>query len=149
METPKVRSLEDFPTYLQTLTKKDWQPLLDLIPEFESTEKFDSYEGLKEIEPGVFEMPHSVPAPCVWKFHDIFVHMGLQVGFDWSEWDEGRRIALAGAEEIMKQDLLTICMLLTAIIRNDRFCDGVLTGFFRDGSGLAALKRIKQIVSQD
>ena len=144
----RLLSLEDFPAYLQTLSKKDWQPLLDLIPEIESTQKFDHFEGIKKSENGDFEMPHLIPAPALWKFRETFINLGLLISFDWSSWDEGRRIANAGVDEIKKQDLLTICMLLTAIIRNDRFCEGALTTFFEDGNGLAALKRIEEIVDE-
>jgi hypothetical protein len=147
MEAPKIYNLESFPGHLKTLTKQDWQPLLDLIPEIESTKEFELSKGIKEIEKGVFEMPHSVPASCVWKFHDIFLRLSLQINFDWSSWDAGREIAQGGVNEIMKQDLVTICMLLTAIIRNDRFCEGTLTSFFNEGSGLTALKRIDEIVN--
>lgn len=148
MATPKIFNIEDFPAYLQTLTRKDWQPLLDLIPEIEATEKFDSYEGLKEIEPGVFEMPHSVPAPCVWKFQEFVIEKGLQINFDWGSWELGKELLFhSDPEDIMTQDLLTLCKLMTTMVRSNRFVEGALAGYFQRGHGIAILKRIDDIVN--
>jgi hypothetical protein len=44
-------------------------------------------------------------------------------------------------------DLLTKCKLITAIVRNDRFCEGALVSAFNSGLILRILKSIKKDVS--
>ncbi len=43
-------------------------------------------------------------------------------------------------------NLITLCKLITVIVRNDRFSTGYLGGSFEDGIILKILYRIKQIM---
>ena len=65
-------------------------------------------------------------------------------GFDWGSWDEGRTIA-GDPGRIKKADLLTIQKLITALVRNERFCDGVLQSAYEQGVIDAILRRIDQL----
>ena len=58
--------------------------------------------------------------------------LGLVVPFAWPEWDEGRRLV---AREAFDPGTLTWAQtvgLLTAKIREDRFCEGALAEVFED-----------------
>ncbi len=64
--------------------------------------------------------------------------------FDWASWDEGRAI-VADLARIGETDLLTIRKLITALVRNERFCDGALQAAYEKGVIEAILERIKQL----
>ena len=66
-------------------------------------------------------------------------------GFDWPSWDEGRDIA-GDPERISQCDLETIRKLITAIVRNDRFCEGALASAWRGGTIKAILERINTLM---
>ena len=65
-------------------------------------------------------------------------------GFDWGSWDEGRAIA-GDPARIKGTDLLTIRKLITALVRNERFCDGALQSAYNRGAIQAILHRIDQL----
>jgi hypothetical protein len=142
-----ICKLHEFPAHLDSMTKNDWQPLLDLIPELEKTMKFGKVEGGEKIEPGVFSMPYSNPSAVVWKFEQLAYEIGIVIDFPWMEWEEGRKLASADNLSIIDGlDLITCCKLITAILRNNRFCDGALVDFFESEVGLRVLRRMKEVV---
>ncbi|MDD5457573.1 MAG: DUF6508 domain-containing protein [Candidatus Margulisbacteria bacterium] len=69
-------------------------------------------------------------------------------GFDWASWDEGRKI-LKDSTNIMSSDLLTLKKLLTAIVRNDRFCAGAFGGFAKNGKLGLILKRMSELIANN
>jgi hypothetical protein len=73
---------------------------------------------------------------------------GWVIGFDWGAWDEGREIA-GSPERIAECDLDTIHKLITALVRNDRFCEGALASAWQHGSIKAILLRIKQLMEME
>ncbi len=74
-------------------------------------------------------------------FVDLAYEDNWVVGFDWPEWDEGRELA-ADPERIASVDMLTIRKLITALVRNERFCEGALQGAYERGVIQAILSRI-------
>lgn len=70
----------------------------------------------------------------------------LIITFNWPEWDEGREIFRSRQEDrFASLDRLTVLKLLTAVARNDRFCEGAWAGLFEDGSAQALFKRLSEI----
>ena len=65
-------------------------------------------------------------------------------GFDWPSWDEGRAIA-GDPDRVKTVDLLTIRKIITALVRNERFCDGSLQAAHGRGVIQAILQRIEQL----
>jgi hypothetical protein len=138
--------LRDFPAHLASLTPADWKPLLDLIPEIEKTTIFEV-----EDDRTVFQDGDRIIYPCseielVSSFRDAAYATGIVIDFDWPGWDEGRKLASGSLEAIDKLDLITLCKLVTAIIRNDRFCDGELVSCFESGLMQRVLRAIRKIV---
>ena len=73
---------------------------------------------------GLFRCPYASPDPLVHKFLEAWYDKDLVIPFDWSEWGEGREW-YANTDD-SKYDSLNpeIALLLTAVIRNDRFNEG-------------------------
>ena len=68
-------------------------------------------------------------------------------GFDWGHWDEGRKIA-SDVEKIAQCDFLTIRRLITALVRNERFCEGALQSAYEGGVLQAIIRRIMDLTNE-
>jgi len=67
----------------------------------------------------------------------------LIIKFDWSKWDEGK--AFFKNNDPKKYDNIDreyILKLLTAIARNDRFCDGIWGKLFESGEALILYRKL-------
>ncbi|HOT90863.1 MAG TPA: DUF6508 domain-containing protein [Anaerolineae bacterium] len=135
---------------INDLTQEDWQPLLALIPEIENTSKFGEWKGGKKDPDGSITMPWCETAPIVQKFLDAVYFIPVIISFDWGSWEEGRRIASNVDFDFDTLDIVTKCKLITAIVRNDRFCEGALVSAFESGLILKILKSIeKEVINKN
>jgi hypothetical protein len=60
-----VLQKENYQQKINSFTKSDWKPLLDLIPKIENTEKFGEMKGGEKDEDGFISMPYHEPAPGI------------------------------------------------------------------------------------
>lgn len=131
---------------IDSFRHQDWQPLLELIPEIENTSSFGQWSGGEKDGEGAIRFPYCVPGPIVSQFVEIVYAIPIIISFDWGSWDEGRKIASDENFDFDTTDLLTKCKLITAIVRNDRFCEGALVSAFESGLILKILKSIENEV---
>jgi len=145
---PKNKTMDilgdDYAKIINSYTKEQWKPLLDLIPIIENTEKFGKVGGGEKGEEGVFKMPYSIPSEIVVRFEEIVYQIPTIINFDWSEWGEGREMLNNKDIDFDSFDIPTKCKMITAIVRNDRFCEGALVGAFESGLILRLLKSIRR-----
>ena len=125
---------------------EDWEPLLALIPRIESMDKFGEYKQPKQNVAKVGAIPYYIPVDIVYQFSEIVCSMPIMIAFDWVKWDEGRKIARDKNFDFDSTNLTTKCKLITAIIRNNRFCEGALVSAFESGLILKILKSIEKEV---
>ena len=133
--------------YIETIngfSTSDWKPLLDLIPEIEKTSPFGAMKGGEKNAEGIMVMPYWIESLVVSRFHKIVCDMPIIIDFDWSFWDEGRKMARNENFNFNSIDIPTKCKIITAIVRNDRFCEGALVSAFESGLILKILKSIRQ-----
>jgi len=133
--------------YIETIngfSTSDWKPLLDLIPEIEKTSPFGAMKGGEKNAEGIMVMPYWIESLVVSRFHKIVCDMPIIIDFDWSFWDEGREMAGNENFNFNSIDIPTKCKIITAIVRNDRFCEGALVSAFESGLILKILKSIRQ-----
>ena len=69
--------------------------------------------------------------------------------FNWCKWDEGRKIVSDEDFDYDSINILTKCKIITAIVRNDRFCSGRLVEAFESGMMLKVLKSIRKQLKFD
>ena len=143
-----MRGMRSYEEKVASMTPEDWRPLLDLIPGVEATDKFGEVSGLGTNSQAIFDMPSWTPAPIVTEFRDIVCNLEITIPFDWGEWDEGRQMAGNPEFDYDSVGIPAKCMLITAIIRNDRFCDGALISAFESGLILRILKSIARQVGK-
>ena len=118
---------------------------MELIPEIEKTRKFGELIGAKPDENGVYSLGWN-EYQIVSRFRKVVYNMPIMISFDWMAWDEGRKIARDQDFDYDAIDIPTKCKLITAIVHNDRFCDGALVFAFEPGLILKILKSIERQV---
>ncbi len=115
-------------------------PLLEQMNEKE--EEFGKWLDGGEVEPGVHCLPYFWEDSIVWEVTNRFLDANLQIQFNWHHWHQGRNL-MAG-DKPLQNDFLALCMFFTAIIRNNRFCEGALASAFRSGQVLRILKGLER-----
>ena len=133
---------------LYAFTHQDWQPLIGLIPKIESTSKFCEKAGGEKNEKGIVQFPYMIQAPIISEFLEIVYSLPIIIDFDWGSWNEGRKIASDENFDFDTLDLTIKCKLITAIVRNDRFCEGALVSSFESGLILRILKSIEKQIAE-
>ena len=139
-----VLSEENYIEKINSYTIQDWLPLFDLIPEIEATESFGEMIGEEKNERGEFSFSHYKESPIVWQFQEVVYKIPIIIDFDWGSWDDGREIVRNEDFDYDTIDIPTKCKLITAIVRNDRFCEGALVEAFDTGLIQKILKSLER-----
>ena len=144
----KVLKPDNYIEKINSYTEQDWQPLLDLIPEIERIDKFgDDSEAMKLLEQGIIDMNPYEEHPIVQQFRDAVYSIPIMIDFNWGAWDEGREMVSDENFDYDSIDIPTKCKIITAIVRNDRFCSGRLVEAFESRMMLKVLKSIRKQLS--
>lgn len=69
--------------------------------------------------------------------------LNLVLKFDWGAWEEGKEILNSGEQNFFALEPVTLCKLLTALIRTDRFMDGTLVSNFVNGTIIKIIKALQ------
>jgi hypothetical protein len=153
---------------IEAMSLADWQPLLALIPEIEQTTSFYRESDTTEDDDALFDEGfedddeeddeddelddediieldvYRATAQVVHHFRELVYEVNIVVDFDWPGWDEGRAMLRDPHFDFDTIDIPTKCLLITAIVRNVRFCDGALAAAFESGDILKILKSIQK-----
>ncbi len=138
---------KNYKKIINSFSTLEWKPLIELIPRIENTEKFEEAVG-GGIEDKVIQIPYWVQGEIVSEFFEIVYAMPIIIDFDWGSWDEGRIIARDEYFDFDTIDIPTKCKLITAFVRNDRYCDGALICAFESGLILRILKSIEKQIAE-
>ena len=136
-------NLLEFPAHLKTLSKNDWEKLFDILPELEKPQLFGQLKGMVKSEDGTISMPYWDWSKIISDFLRIINELNLVIDFDWGSWEEGKAILKKEKQDFGSLDAVTLCKLMTAIIRSDRFMDGALISRFEDGTMQKIIKALK------
>ncbi|WP_374164492.1 DUF6508 domain-containing protein [Arcticibacter sp. MXS-1] len=131
--------------YIYSVPLDNFRRLLSLIDDIEREKIFGevvcgTINGISYY--GGFE-----EATVVSNFRSYCYQLNLVICFpDCPKWKEGGEYLRAGCPGIQEKDLLFIIKAITYALRQDKFVDGSLIGLFRNGSILALLKRLKELI---
>jgi hypothetical protein len=130
--------LEDLPEHVSNITGDQWKKLFAMIPEMENTADF-----------GEVVFKDGAIYPATWagivdRFHAYVYEIGLVVDFDWPHWDEGKQILSIEDPDLSKYSAVTLCKLLTAIVRSERFVEGTLIAHFKNGTIVGILRELEK-----
>jgi len=143
-ETTMILNENNFIETINSFSKNDWLPLLDLIPKIVKVKKFgDDTEAMKLLEQGILDMNPYEEHPIVQQFRYVVYSIPIMIDFNWGAWDEGCHIVSDEDFEYDSIDIPIKCKIITAIVRNDRFCSGRLVEAFESGMMLKVLKSIR------
>ena len=120
---------------IANLTSEDWKELSALNDAIQANELpwGETVEPIKTAE-HQFEVGYVSHSALLSEFIKIWYEKDLVIPFDWQAWREGKHwLTLDGETKYDTLDDETALKLITAIIRNDRFADGVLLHHFDTG----------------
>lgn len=124
-------------------SKNTWIPIFELIEKIENSENFGELEiNDKSI------IPHYTLSSVVSEFMDLVYKIPLMISYDWMKWKEGETIFKDKNFNYDTIDIPTKCKIISALVRSDRFNEGVLINSFEDETIIKILKSIQFQVSQ-
>lgn len=135
-----MHELPQFPEHLKTISKEDWDKLFKLIDELKETGNITKYVS-------IFATYDDVE--ILQKIITTLNELDLIVGFDWITWKEGWVFANNIKQDKETYDLITLCKIITQIVRHDRFCSGYLVDKINDGTVVKILEGMRQLIFND
>jgi hypothetical protein len=144
-DTPMTLNENNYIEKISALSIADWNPIRDLIANIEGVEQFgDCTKATELLKKGIITTPQYEEHWVVSEFREAVYSIPIIIDFNWSAWDEGRKMATDKNFDFNTINIPTKCKLITAIVRNDRFCDGALVTAFNSGLMLKILKSIEK-----
>jgi Family of unknown function (DUF6508) len=143
LQNAAMISLEDFPQHLQSLKKEDWSKLFSILDEITTDTHFGEMISPETLPDGTNQFPYYAWAPVVSRFVEVVYELEIIVHFNWSSWQEGKALLENPKTNYDRLDNVTLCKLLTVIVRADRFSEGTLVGSFENGVIQKIIKGIR------
>lgn len=129
------------------LTAEGIKKILEFLPKFQDAKfKPGKWHSSKQIDENTLTFPYYEYSTSVSKFLQTLYAEGFIYPFDWGSWDYGVKLS-RNPELVQKANLLTLRKLMTAHVRQDRFCEGHLASVFKNGLVVCLLERLKEIYS--
>lgn len=144
-----VLTEENYVEKISSLSQEEWKPLLDLIPVIENAETFRTKTEPERNEKDLIILGGYRQHLVIDQFLEKVYRIPIVIDFDWGNWDEGRTIANNPDFDYDTIDIPTKCKLITAFVRNDRFCEGALASKFENRTILHILKSINRQLNYD
>ena len=139
----------NFESYLGHLSINDCERLFALKEEILCTNKFGTFCDSEQLDNGVITFPYWQRSEIVEKTFNVVSSLQLTPVFDWSAWPEGKDILFNGDFDYNTLDTITLCKLMTVIIRADRFNEGYLLSCFEKGIILKIIIALEKNVKQN
>ena len=135
--------LNQLPANISSITKQDWDKLFCLIDEIEKTEMFGKNIVMEHQTDGILHFPFFETSDIVTRFLAIVYELDIIQVFDWMAWQEGENILDNRQQDYNSLDSITLCKLLTTIVRSDRFSEGYISFCFETGVISKILQALK------
>jgi len=126
------------------VTKENIDNILKYLPLFEDKANKFFFEAPQD-EPGVVVLPFYLPTIVGLKFYEDLYKERFVTKFRWMDWIAEAGEYSASDEKLSKADLKDVRRLFTIIVRQDRFCEGLLEETIESGLVLKILRRLKEI----
>lgn len=125
--------IENLEQHLNQITKEEWNELFNLIPKIARTIDFGNNNYGAEIVSNTLNHIYNLNLPPV---------------FNWVDWDFGKEILTSNNFDYTVLDKLTLCKLLTCIIRTNRFNEGYILKCFKDRTFEKILFNLKKEIKK-
>lgn len=137
--------LDNFKSYVDQLSLKEWERLFALKNDIKIGKNFGTLSGIENLEDG---FPYWQMSEIAQKTVYVISTLQLTPIFDWASWEEGKKILEDPGFDYDNLDVVTLCKLLTVIIRADRFNDGYLISCFDKGIMLKIITALEKNIQQ-
>ena len=125
--------ISEFENHLKKIPATDWEELFKLNEQLKQASSFGKMKGGEKIEENVSTFPYLEQSKLTRQFVRFLYDKNMLPSFDWPDWQEGKELLRQKDPNFANLDTITLCKLLTAIIRTDRFSDGTLVGMMKEG----------------
>lgn len=129
--------LDEFCEHIRTIPNKKWIKLFSYIPKIKKEKEYSYVEA----KSGNF--PYHVYIKDADELIDLIIELDLMPIFNYIESDEIDEIL--DKNTIHKQEFLTVCKFFTVMIRSERFSDGFIAYWLKEGIVLGLLKRLQEL----
>jgi hypothetical protein len=129
-------NLEKLPAHLKQLDPTNWTRLYELVRAIYIENEFGKIQNDQKRTGAYLEFPHWVYTSKIADFNRMVYTMDIVISFDWLEWKEGHAMLKDPNHEYAQYDVITLCKLITLIVRAERFYEGYLNNCFENGSML-------------
>ena len=103
----------------------------------------------QEISSNTFIAPYYAMSNHSNRIMKILYELNLVISFDWMNWDEGREfISNKNLDLFSNQSKYVLIGLLTALARNDRFCDGAWGSAIENGTVAKLLDELEKQLNE-
>lgn len=94
-------------------------------------------------------MPSFEMSDLLTRFEAMTYDVGWIKDFDWMEWSRGSEAKILMRDQASLADATVdqIAKVLTTIVRSDRFSEGALAGYFKEGVLLALAERAEALLA--
>lgn len=94
-------------------------------------------------------MPSFEMSDLLTRFETMTYDVGWVQDFDWMEWSRGSeaKMLLRGQASLADATADQIANVITSIVRSDRFNEGAIAGYFKDGVLLALAERAEALIA--
>ena len=129
----------------KNLTIDGIKKVLEFLPKFQDAKlEPGKWYSSEQINEKTSTFPCYEYSNVVSRFLNTLYNEEFIYSFDWSNWEYGVKLS-RNPELIQKANLLTLRKLMTAHIRNDRFCEGHLASVFKSGLVVKILERLRTL----
>jgi hypothetical protein len=137
--------LENLPAHLESLEPKVWNQLYELVRAIYMENEFGKIRETERRTKAYLEFPHWEYTEKIADFNRMVYQMDIVIGFDWLEWKEGQAMLKDPNQEYADLDGITLCKLITLIVRAERFYEGYLNNCFENGSVLKIVTTLNHL----
>jgi len=127
----------------------DWNKLFAFIPEIEATDSFGKWSSSDNTFNRLLSKPKYKPAPIISDFIRTIYAIELVIDFEWMNWRYGQDLLRDHTLDYNMLDVLTLCKLITLMVRREQISEGYLYRCFEDGSILYLLYSLKSKVEEE
>jgi Family of unknown function (DUF6508) len=141
-------NLENLPAHLDNMDPVVWTRLYELVRAIYIENEFGKIQETQKRTKAYLEFPHWEYTEKIADFNRMVYAMDIVIGFDWLEWKEGQAMLKDPDQEYAQLDGITLCKLITLVVRAERFYEGYLNNCFENGSVLKIVTALKEHYSR-
>jgi hypothetical protein len=127
---------EQLPAHLASIDPQLWGRFYDLTRSIYNEKNFGQIIDSPKRTEAYLEFPHWQYTEKISEFVKMTYELNIVVPFDWREWKEGQAMINDPQQDFTQLDGVTLCKLITLIVRAERFYEGYLNNCFQNGSVL-------------